>query len=111
MRVNLTYSVALEEVESRVADLIRESSNKTKQVAETLDKVATFLGGGQSSLTRMELDKIRMELARIDTRLADCESILYSYSETIQQIQDQQLGSLAGPVFHEEEGIENDEEG
>ncbi len=111
MRVNLTYSVMLEEVEARVAELIKESGDKTKQVATNLERLASFLKDGQGDLTRMELDKIRMELAKIDIRLADCESILHSYAQAVHEIQEQQLSALGGPVFHEEEDVENDEEG
>ena len=110
MRVNLTYSVALDEVESRVADLIRESSKKTDTIATTLQELANFVVGGEGNLIRAQLDKIRMELAALDMRLLDCDSILGAYLQTVEHIKQGQINSL-GPVPHGEEGVENDEEG
>ena len=116
MRVNLTYSVKFDEVKLRVAELIKESSKKTKDVADAMERTAIFLPTEQNNIARMEIDRIRTELASIDHRLSDCETILRSYQETAQRLE-YGLGFEENCCDEEEDmndyqkGAENDEEG
>ena len=103
MRVNLTYSVSLDEVETQVAELIDKSGHKTKKLSVALERIANLLKGKQSNGVVMELDQIRRELNSLDLRLADCMSIMRSYNQTVQQ--------LSEPEYEIDKEVENDEEG
>ena len=109
MRVNLTYSVPLNEVETHVAGLIKDSGTKIENIGIALKKMASLLESGQGNLILAELDQIRRNMSKVDLRLMDCASIMDSYGHTLEQLEEQQA-NLQEPAFEHSEEIKDDEE-
>jgi paraquat-inducible protein B len=96
MRVNVTYSVELEDVPQTTAKLIHDTKeNSLGSLTKMLDEALTFLNKEDEKNAVNRLDEVRQELSRIDLRLADCMHILSGYQNVL-------LGNT--------EGLENLEE-
>ena len=103
MRVNVTYSVELEDVPKATAKLVRETKeNSLSPLIKKLEEVLTLLGREDEKNAVRQLDEIRQELSKIDFRLADCMQILSGYQNVL-------LGNLEGLV-EQEEGHEEAEQ-
>lgn len=75
MRVNITYSVKLEDVPMEVNRILGECEQVFRAVHGQLDQVI----GRDPLLIIGELDKIRKNLANLDLKLGDSMSILGGY--------------------------------
>ena len=75
MRVNISYSVELEEVPQEVDKLLGECETLFRRLCGRFDGV-----GGTSSLETIEnLNTIREKLKATDIRLSECVQILAGY--------------------------------
>jgi hypothetical protein len=84
MRVNISYSVNLEDVPNTVGDLVGASKEKFfSPVSKKIDNVLVFLSQDNQKKAIESIDEIRRELALLDTRLLDCSSILEGYQQTV----------------------------
>ena len=99
MRVNITYSVDIEELPRRIATLLNETMVKvTEDVLENLSIAENSIHQDANvNKTLSALDETRKELAVIDSRLAECSSILVGYQKIL--------------VEGKEETIDDNEEG
>ena len=79
MRVNITYSVELDDVPSEVARILEECEQSFRRIHGNLDQTI----GRQPLEVIEELDKIRISLARLDLKLADSMDILSGYIQAV----------------------------
>lgn len=75
MRVNITYSVGLEDIPKEVEELLLKESRTLVAITECLDGLSM-----ESPLEVVEkLASTREELVAVDMRLAECLSIMSGY--------------------------------
>tara|TARA_Y100001973_G_scaffold73343_1_gene107052 strand:- start:287 stop:610 length:324 start_codon:yes stop_codon:yes gene_type:complete len=81
LRVNITYSVELDDVPDEVARILEECEQNFRRIHGQLDQTI-----GREPLELVaELDKIRVSLARLDLKLGDSMDILSGYIQTMAQ--------------------------
>jgi len=79
MRVNIAYSIDLEDVPKEVARLLEECQDTLTSISTCLDITAD-----EEPLEMVEgLDKTRIQLAKLDMKLGDCMNILSGYVQTL----------------------------
>jgi DNA repair ATPase RecN len=83
MRVNISFSVDLEEVPKRVIRLLGEASDELEETQEFFEETTAKLGSDNYVASIEEITKIRDILASVDARLDDCMQILSGYSKTL----------------------------
>ena len=79
MRVNISYSLNLDEIPDEVERLLIECDQKIRKIHG--DLVETI--GRDPLIIIQELDTIRREMALADLRLDDCMQILNGYVQTV----------------------------
>ena len=79
MRVNISYSIELEDVPNEVSRILEECEEKLRGIHGGLQRVI-----GQDPLSVIEeLDKLRIGLARLDLKLGDSMQILSGYVQAV----------------------------
>ena len=81
MRVNITYSVELDDVPNEVARMLEECEQSFRRIHGQLDQTI----GKEPLEVVAELDKIRVSLARLDLKLGDSMDILSGYIQAMAQ--------------------------
>jgi septation ring formation regulator EzrA len=97
MRVNITYSVELEEVSEIVKKLLLETTEQLDSFTKEFPKVSSAVKMENEKKALSLLNDCRGSLAKIDHGLFDCESILSGYQETLVQIRNQEKAKMGGP--------------
>jgi len=83
MRVNISFSVELEEVPKRVLQLLGEAGDQLEDMQEFFETTATNIGEQNYISSIEEISNVRVTLASVDARLDDCMQILSGYSKTM----------------------------
>jgi len=84
-RVNLSYSVDLEEVPQKVLDLLDEVNIKINKMESVFTEIRMILGANSDSTApdifaaTKAIERIRISMAKEDVRLEECSSILSGY--------------------------------
>jgi|10_taG_2_1085330.scaffolds.fasta_scaffold12166_3 hypothetical protein len=89
MRVNITYSVELEEVLQVVKKITAETTEKLDALSKEFPKIATAVEVEDEKRAATLIDACRELTAIIDHRLFDCKSILGGYQQTLLQLQEE----------------------
>ena len=78
MRVRISYGVEIEEVPSKVADLLWDSIEAIEKSVNHLKKVVEDLEDIERNSDRIieSVDEFRQDLSKVDLSVADCQSIL-----------------------------------
>lgn len=105
MRVNISYSIELEDVPNEVSRILEECEVSVREIHGNLDRAI-----GQDPLGVIEeLDKIRISLAKLDLKLGDSMQILSGYVQTIAvKPEMEQRAMMENDIVEEEK--DNDEE-
>jgi len=85
MRVNITYSVGIEELPRRIATLLNEAMVMlSEEVLQDLALAENSIHQDNNVNKTLEaLDRTRRQLAVIDSRLAECTNILMGYQKIL----------------------------
>ena len=84
MRVNIAYSVDIEEVPAAVGGLISEAKEKVfVSVGKKIDHLLVLLSQENEKKVVKLIDEIRHDLAKMDVRLLDCGNIIEGYQQAI----------------------------
>lgn len=79
MRVNITYSVDLEDVPSEVSRILEECEHVLRELHGQLDHTV-----GREPLAMItQMDKMRISLAKLDLKLGDSMEILTGYVQAV----------------------------
>ncbi len=105
MRVNISYSIELEDVPSEVSRILEECEISLRGIHGNLNRAI-----GQDPLGVIEeLDKVRISLAKLDLKLGDSMQILSGYVQTIAvRPEMEQRAMMENDIVEEEK--DNDEE-
>jgi hypothetical protein len=80
VRVNITYSIELEEVPEEMENLIQRLKDKSvSQFNQKLEELLHNLSVGDEPTALQLIPEIREEMIDIDQRLGECFNILESY--------------------------------
>ena len=92
MRVNITYSIEMEEIPEKVLGFLQGASSKGADIVHDIDDIVFCMEGKFSIEKSLELiDKVRRELANIDHTMLDCTDILHGYQKALVQLREPQL--------------------
>lgn len=104
MRVNITYSVELDDVPDEVARMLEECEQSFRRIHGQLDQTI-----GKEPLEVVgELDKIRVSLARLDLKLGDSMDILSGYIQAMAQKPKMEQDMMPPPPEESEVVIDED---
>jgi hypothetical protein len=100
LRVNITYSVDLDDVPGEVNRILEECEQLFRAAHGTLDQI---IGRDPLSIIQ-ELDTVRKNLAAIDLKLDDSMSILGGYVQAMAVKPEQEQRAIRGdqPEYAEE---------
>ena len=91
MRVNITYSIEMDEIPEKVLDFLQGASSKGADIIHDIDDIAFCMEGNFSIEKALEqIDKVRRELANIDHTMLDCTEILHGYQKALVQLREPQ---------------------
>jgi len=92
MKVGISYAVELEEIPEEVEDLLRDVQwDLFGKIEEIIEQVRS---GDFSKLTA-DINALRNNLGRVDTRLEDCYTILVGYVKVVNQLAAQRAAEEA----------------
>tara|TARA_R110000751_G_scaffold109443_1_gene206661 strand:+ start:588 stop:905 length:318 start_codon:yes stop_codon:yes gene_type:complete len=85
MRVRLSYSVELEEVPAKVANILAEDIAVLPALTSELESLINRLTDDEPNASKItqRIDEMRVKLGVIDNRLSECSSILQGYSDAL----------------------------
>lgn len=90
MRVNITYSVELEEVPAEVHRILEECESNFRSIHGDLDHTI-----GSAPLDSIEkLNEIRISLTKLDLKLSDAMQILTGYVQATSQIPEMKQAAI-----------------
>ena len=90
MRVNITYSVELDDVPSEVSRILEECEQNFRSIHGELDHAI-----GRDPLTIIDkLNEIRINLAKLDLKLGDSMEILSGYVQTVSAKPEMEQGAI-----------------
>jgi uncharacterized protein len=89
MRVNIAYSVELDEVPQLTKKLLSEATKNLETLSKKHQKISHQLEGENENKALKLIDECRKLMATADHCLADCYSLLSGYQQTIFQLQSQ----------------------
>ena len=99
MRVNISYSVELDDVPQEVDRILVECENKIRAIHGDLRRAI-----GQDPLAIIkEVDNVRLKMGATDLQLDDCMQILNGYVQTLAQLPLIEHGSVSPPAAEQEE--------
>ena len=109
MQVKIQYAVDLEEIPKEVLKLVPSPL----ALENRLSNIESLVDDGSYSLAIEEMESLRLEMYKVDQRLADCQAILKGYLNIknrppAPENQDIGLEQLQGMLQSHEEGVEDD---
>ena len=92
MRVKITYTVQLEEVESEVSEIMSRASEDLDFSYQELTRLQLDLDTktGDAKDHALMIDTIRIKMAKADQVLEDCQNILIGLANTKKQLEEQE---------------------
>jgi hypothetical protein len=93
MRVNVTYSVDLEEVPQITRELLSKATKNLEILFKKYQKISCELEAENEKKALRLIDDCRKLMAMADQDLSDCYSMLGGYQQTLFQLQNQKKES------------------
>ena len=109
MKVNIQYSVDLEDIPNKVRELLMTSAQKSLNIEAGIRYTISLMEDNMSIDEQLKrIDEVRREMADIDLTLMDCSEILHGYQKALVQLREpkQQMG-----MNYDETGNEKIKEG
>ena len=92
MKVNISYSIELEEIPGKIKEFITKAHKKSTGIEAGLKYVSSLMADDSSIQSQLEqIDEVRRKLADIDHILLDCNDILHGYERALVQLREPQL--------------------
>ena len=101
MRVNIAYSIELDEVPQLTRKLLAEATKNLEALFKKYQKISRQLEDENEKKALKSIDECRKLIAAADHSLSDCHNILSGYQRTIFQLQNTEEERL-------EEGVSDD---
>jgi len=89
MRVNIQYSIEMDEIPEKVLDFLQGASSSSADIVHEIDDIVFCMEGNFSIERALEqINKVRRELANIDHTMLDCSEILHGYQKALVQLRE-----------------------
>ena len=108
MRVNVTYSVELEEIKEILQEILLKVEDDVENISKNFLTAQNNVNSDNQNAAIAAIEKCRENLSSIDHSLFDCWNILNGYQKTLLQMK--QLSTMVQPEM-EAEGVDNNVEG
>ena len=110
MEVKVQYTVDLDEIPKEIVKLLPYGIESAE---DRLRNIVSLVEEASYSLSLDEMESLRLEMYKVDQRLADCQAILKGYLNVknrppAPESQDIGLEQLQGMLQSHEEGVEDD---
>jgi|TARA_R100001079_G_C4424778_1_gene141397 hypothetical protein len=111
MKVNIQYSIDLEEIPGKVREFITQASEDSISIQAGLKYVISMIDSNVSIDEQMnQIDKVRRQMANIDLTLLDSFEILHGYQKALVQLRESNK-PIEGSYNDDETRSEETEEG
>ena len=92
MRVKISYTVELEEVEKEVAEIMEKAANCLDDAYHEITGTQNFIDTGTGKLENYieSIDFVRRKMMKADQILEDCSSILQGYKQALRSLEENQ---------------------
>jgi hypothetical protein len=91
MKVNIRYSIELDEIPNKVREFLVEATQESRSVEAALKYVVDLMDDNSPIDERLNhIDEVRKGLANIDLILLDCTEILHGYQKALVQLREPQ---------------------
>ena len=92
MKVNIQYSIDLEEIPNKIRGFLVESARKSEAIEAGIMYTISLIDDNMSIEEQLKrIDVVRREMADIDLALLDCSEILHGYQKALVQLREPQL--------------------
>ena len=109
MRVNITYSIEMDEIPEKVLGFLQGASSNGADIVHEIDDLVFSMEGNFSiEKILVQIDKIRRELSNIDHTMLDCTDILHGYQKALVQLREPQR-TIEGSYDNETRNEETEE--
>ena len=108
MRVNVTYSVELDEIKQILQEILLKIEDDVEDVSKNFLTAQSNVNSENQNAAIVSIEKCRENLSSIDHSLFDCWNILNGYQKTLVQMK--QLKTIEQSVA-QAEGVDNNVEG
>tara|TARA_Y100001973_G_C5204272_1_gene340277 strand:+ start:1760 stop:2065 length:306 start_codon:yes stop_codon:yes gene_type:complete len=90
MRVKISYTVELEEVEREVAEIMEKAAAHLEDACQEITVTQNFIKTGTGKLDDYlaSVDFTRRKMMKADQILEDCNSILQGYRHALRQLEE-----------------------
>jgi len=95
MKVGISYAVELEDIPEEVENLLRDVQ---WDLVGILEEILKDIQGGDFSSVFGDINNLRTEAQKLDTRLEDCYNILAGYIKVRQQLAEQAQAAAQAEV-------------
>ena len=102
MRVNISFSVELDEVPKRVSQFVEEAGSSLQEVSEPIDNILSRIGAEDYIKSIEEIAKLRDLLASVDFKLEDCMNILDGYTKALVEKPKRERDAQGGSITQEQ---------
>tara|TARA_R110000824_G_scaffold13788_3_gene59441 strand:- start:77 stop:433 length:357 start_codon:yes stop_codon:yes gene_type:complete len=92
MKVGISYAVELEEIPEEVEDLLRDVQ---WDLFGKIEEIIEQLRSGDFPKLDTQMKNLRTNVARLDTRLEDCYTILVGYVNVLNQLAERRAAEEA----------------
>ena len=89
MKVNIQYSIELEEIPNKVKEFMLDVAQKSQEIEAGIRYTISLMDDNMSIDEQLKrIDKVRREMADIDLTLMDCSEILHGYQKALVQLRE-----------------------
>ena len=89
MKVNIQYSIELEEIPNKVKEFMLDVAQKSQSIEAGIRYTISLMEDNMSIDEQLKhIDEVRREMADIDLVLMDCSEILHGYQRTLVQLRE-----------------------
>ena len=89
MKVNIQYSIELDEIPGKVREFMLDVAQKSQSIEAGIRYTISLMEDNMSIDEQLKrIDEVRREMADIDLTLMDCSEILHGYQKALVQLRE-----------------------
>ena len=89
MKVNISYSIELDDIPKKVREFMLDAAQKSQSIEAGIRYTISLMEDNMSIDERLKhIDEVRREMADIDLVLMDCSEILHGYQKALVQLRE-----------------------
>ncbi len=89
MKVNISYSIELDDIPKKVREFMLDAAQKSQSIEAGIRYTISLMEDNMSIDEQLKhIDEVRREMADIDLVLMDCSEILHGYQKALVQLRE-----------------------